>query len=225
MSDVTIDFAKARENMVECQVKPGGVRDTHIWDVLGAVPREAFLPDALKELAYMDKDIEISGRTLMAPLTFARLVELADIGSDDLILDIACGTGYSTAVLATLGGTVVGLEEDKAAIARGSEILQSLNIDNGVIIHSPHAQGHAAQGPYDVIFINGFVPEIPQSLFEQLTENGRLVCVTQNPEAINGGVMCGVCVHKGAHDLVWRNGFEISTATVPGFEKKAAFAF
>lgn len=225
MSDMTIDFAKARENMVECQVKPGGVRDMRIWDVLGTIPREAFLPDAFKELAYMDKDIEISGRTLMAPLTFARLAELAEISGDDLILDIACGTGYSTAVLAALGGTVVGLEEDKTAVAHGSEILQSLNIDNGVIIHNPHAQGHAAQGPYDVIFINGFVPEIPQNLFEQLTENGRLVCVTQNPEAINNGAMCGICVRKGTHGLAWHNGFEISTAAVPGFEKEAAFVF
>lgn len=220
MSDVTIDFAKARENMVECQVKPGGVRDTNIWDVLNEIPREVFLPEELQVLAYMDKDIEFGARRLIAPTTFARLAELADIQPNDLILDIACGTGYSTAVLASLGGTVVGLEQDDALVQQGSEIFQNLNIDNAVIVQGSHAEGQSKQGPYDVIFINGFISEIPDQLISQLAGNGRLVCITEN-----GGAACGVCVSKLESGLHRRNGFEISTGPVPGFEKEARFIF
>lgn len=219
-SNVSVDFAKARENMVECQVKPGGVRDTKIWDVLDAIPRQAFVPDDLKNVAYIDKDIEFGSCRLIAPLTFALLAELAEIEADDLILDIACGTGYSTAVLAALGGTVVGIEQNAELVAQGTQILQNLDIDNGLIVNAPHADGQAQQGPYNVIFINGFIPEIPLKLIDQLAENGRLVCVTDNK-----GAACGVRVRKQKNSVSRHHGFEISTGAVPGFEKQAGFTF
>ncbi len=221
MSDIAIDFQRARINMVESQVKPGGVRNMKIWDIMSEVPRDVFVGAEHAAIAYMDKSVPQSqDRKLIAPLTFALLVELAEIQPNDLILDIACGTGYSTAVLSALGGGVVGLEQDSELADKGSQILLDLDVDNGVIVTGPHAEGQAKQGPYDVILINGFVPEVPASLLAQLNDKGRLVCVSEHNQTSSGMIYT-----KINDSISVRAAFEMITEQVPGFEKEEAFSF
>ena len=221
MSDIAIDFQRARINMVESQVKPGGVRNMKIWDIMSQVPRELFVGKDHAAIAYMDKSVSQSfDRKLIAPLTFALLVELAEIQPNDLILDIACGTGYSTAVLSALGGGVVGVEQDSELADKGSQILLDLDVDNGVIVTGAHAEGQAKQGPYDVILINGFVPKVPASLLAQLNDKGRLVCVSEHNQTASGMVFT-----KINDSISVRAAFEMITEQVPGFEKEEAFSF
>lgn len=221
MSDISIDYQRARVNMVESQVKPGGVRNMDIWDVMSEVPRELFVEETQKPVAYMDKHVALSAdRVLLQPLTFALLVEIADVKKDDLVLDIACGRGYSTAVLAALGATVVGIDQDETLCDAGTQILQDLGVDSGVIINGPHAQGQAKQGPYNVILINGFVSHVPQTLFDQLAPDGRLVCVTTHDDT-----SCGMVYRKINDSISHSVAFETLAAEVPGFEKEESFSF
>ncbi|MGC6472125.1 MAG: protein-L-isoaspartate O-methyltransferase family protein [Parvibaculales bacterium] len=221
MSDIAIDYQRARINMVESQVKPGGVRNMDIWDVMSVIPRELFVETSQKPVAYMDKQVAMSPeRELLAPLTFALLIEAAGVQAGDLVMDVACGTGYSTAVLAALGCAVVGVDQDEALCEAGSQILQDLGVDSGAIIHGSHAAGQAKQGPYDVILINGYVSVVPQNLLDQLAPGGRLVCVTTHNET-----SCGMIFTKINDSISQSVAFETLAAEVPGFEKELSFSF
>jgi protein-L-isoaspartate(D-aspartate) O-methyltransferase len=153
------DFAAARLNMVESQVRVNAVTDERLIAAMAAVPRERFVPISRQGIAYMDEDILVSDgkapRFLMEPRVFAKLAQLAGITADELVLDVGCGTGYSTAVLARLAGTVVGLEADENLAAQAGATLSDLGVDNAVVVAGPLAEGYGKQAPYDVIFMNG----------------------------------------------------------------------
>jgi protein-L-isoaspartate(D-aspartate) O-methyltransferase len=170
-----------RFNMVECQLKPGGIRDYRVTRQMSSVPREAFINGTSRDLAYADLQLQCSAadteRTMLTPTALALLIELADIQQDDVVLDIAGGTGYSAAVLAGLASTVIALEDDEAFNEKAGNIWQDLGVDNAVAVCGPLTQGQAKQGPFDVIFINGCLTTKPEVLLGQLAENGRLVCV------------------------------------------------
>ena len=174
-------YAQARFNMVECQIKPGGVRDYHITKLIGNLPREAFIGGAGRDIAYADVELECGAgdgvRKMLTPLAFARLAELSALTINDVVLDIAGGTGYSAAVLAGRASTVIALEENEAFSEKASAVWQELGIDNAVAVTGGLKQGQAKQGPFDVIFINGCVAQIEQDLLAQLAPSGRLVCV------------------------------------------------
>ena len=114
---------------------------------------------------------------MLTPTALALLIELADIQANDVVLDIAGGTGYSAAVLAGLASTVIALEDDEAFNEKAGAIWQDLGIDNAVAVAGALPEGQPKQGPFDVIFVNGCLAETPTTLLEQLTQNGRLVCV------------------------------------------------
>lgn len=173
--------AEARFNMVECQLKPGGIRDYRLTLQVGRIAREAFVGSTARELAYADLELECSAgeahRILPTPTAFARLAELADVQADDVVLDIAGGSGYSAAVLAGLASTVIAVEEDEAMVEKAGAIWQELGIDNAVAVAGSLTEGQAKQGPFNVILIGGCVAELPEALLQQLTDGGRLVCV------------------------------------------------
>jgi protein-L-isoaspartate(D-aspartate) O-methyltransferase len=173
--------AENRFNMVECQLKPSGIRDYRVTRQMSSVPREAFITGTSRDLAYADLQLQCSAadaeRTMLTPTALALLIELADIQQDDVVLDIAGGTGYSAAVLAGLASTVIALEDDEAFNEKAGNIWQDLGVDNAVAVCGPLTQGQAKQGPFDVIFINGCLTTKPEALLGQLAENGRLVCV------------------------------------------------
>lgn len=170
-----------RFNMVECQLKPGGIRDYRVTRQMSSVPREVFVTGTSRNLAYADLQLQCSAadteRTMLTPTALALLIELADIQQDDVVLDVAGGTGYSAAVLAGLASTVIALEDDEAFNEKAGNIWQDLGVDNAVAVCGPLTQGQGKQGPFDVIFINGCLATKPDALLGQLAENGRLVCV------------------------------------------------
>lgn len=178
MPQDTID--DLRFNMVECQLKPAGVRDYRLTDRIMQVQREAFVAGSDREIAYADIELScLAGeceRNLLTPTAFGLMAELADIRSNDVVLDIAGGTGYSAAVLAGLSSTVIALENDEAMIAKAEAIWQELGIDNAVAVCGALPEGQAKQGPFDVIFINGCIAGTPDALLAQLSDDGRLVC-------------------------------------------------
>lgn len=177
-----MDTAKARKHMVDSQVRPNDVTDKDLIRAMGTLPREAFVPANRRGLAYVEKDVPLfEGRWLLKARDFSKLLDAAHIKPTDLVLDIGCGRGYSTAVMAHLASVVVGLEDNPEAIAEASATCTDLGLDNVAFVEGPLAEGYAQQGPYDVIVLAGGVEVLPEKLFDQLSpEGGRLVTILMN---------------------------------------------
>lgn len=175
------DFAQARRAMLDHQLRTSDITDRRLLAAMGRVPREEFVPEARRSLAYIDRAHtlveERGGRALPAPTPFARLVQLAGVGAEDRVLDVGCGTGYSTAVLAELAAAVVGIEETAALAELARNNLAALGIGNAEVVEAPLVAGVPGKGPYDVIIIEGEVASVPEALQRQLVEGGRLVAV------------------------------------------------
>jgi protein-L-isoaspartate(D-aspartate) O-methyltransferase len=217
-----MDFAAARQNMVECQLRPNRATDPRVVEAMGAVPRERFVPVALRDLAYVDEDLDIgSGRFLMEPMVFARLIQAAQIAPDDAVLDIACGLGCSSAVLARLARTVVALEQNAAQAAEAARLLREVGAGNVQVANGPLAAGWPSQAPYDVIVIEGAVPEVPPALVEQLGEGGRLVAVVNPGRPMGQAVLA---VRRGGV-LAQRILFDATTPRLPEFAREPGFVF
>lgn len=212
------DFAIQRHNMIESQVRPNGITDARIIETMAAVPRELFVPESRRELAYMDEDVLIAitpdgaKRWLIEPMAFARLLQLAEIGPQDLVLDVGCASGYSTAVIAGLAESVIAIEEDDVLVKIASENLAKLGITNAAVTQAPLAKGMPSEAPFDVIFLNGRVPAVPQTLLSQLKDGGRLVGVIgENP--VSPALVCT----RSSKAMSSRNVFDASVAALPGF--------
>lgn len=222
-----IDYARARRNMIESQLRPNGVNDRRVLGALLAVPRERFVPAPRRPLSYIDEDVMVKegsdqepARWLMEPMAFARLIQLADIRGRELVLDVGCGSGYSTAVLAQLADSVVGLDSDEELAASAEAALVELEVTNAAIVTGPLAEGYASQAPYDVIVLEGAVEHIPETLFGQLRDGGRLVAVVRQ-----GPVGRATLFQSVAGTVSSRPAFDISIHPLPGFQRPPAFAF
>jgi protein-L-isoaspartate(D-aspartate) O-methyltransferase len=226
-----IDFERQRLTMVESQLRPNEVTDTRLLAAMRTLPRERFLPLSLKKLAYMDEGIEVfpaidgaPARFLLAPMVLARLVQLAVVEPHDTVLDVGCATGYSTAVLARLGRSVIGLEPEPELAKAAGLALRELDIANTDIVKGALAKGHPEAGPYDVILLNGSVPMVPESLFTQLKEGGRLVAVVRGGanNASQGKAYLFVKADGEASGLPH---FDAGARPLPGFAPEPSFAF
>ena len=211
---MTVDFQEMRVKMVDGQVRTTDVTDVAILSAMLSLPREKFVPAQRRGLAYIDEDIEVapaaegrSARYLMEPSPFARLAQLAEIRLRDTVLDVGCGTGYSSAVLSRLAASVVGLESDAGLAEAATANLAELEIANVTIEQGALAAGHAAAAPYDVIFINGAVDEVSPALFEQLNDGGRLVAVVGQGNAARATLYVkegGIVSHRTAFNAAVR---------------------
>jgi len=216
-----MDYAAARHNMVESQIRPNQVTDPLVMTAMAEVPREAFLPKSLRGVAYVDDDIPLgNGRHMMEPLVLARLLQGAEIAASDVVLVIGCATGYCSAVLARMANTVVALESDSDLAEAATATLGEQGIDTVAFVEGALRDGYAKQGPYDVIFFCGAVPEIPVAIREQLSEGGRMVAV------ISEGPM-GKAVLVTRRDGLFSSleKFDAATPLLPGFESKPSFVF
>jgi len=212
-----MEFSVARENMVESQIRPNGVTDIALVAALAAVERENFVDEARRSVAYLDKELPIgNGRYLLEPMVLGRLLQLAEIKSTDLVLDIGPGTGYSTAVIARIAESVVGIEQDKVLCEASSQTLLDMGVINAAIICGDHVDGVSCEAPFDVIVINGQVRWVPQSLFDQLGQDGRLVAVVGAKDAGRAMVY-----KKQGEKLSSRAVFNASAPFLTGFETPA----
>jgi protein-L-isoaspartate(D-aspartate) O-methyltransferase len=216
-----MDFSVARHNMVENQIRTNKVTDARLLDALDTVPREAFVPEVFKSVAYLDGDIDVGGRRLLEPMVFARMLQTAAIQPHEVVLDIACGTGYSSAVLSRLASTVVALESDKALVGRASALLAEQGADNVAVVEGPLAEGDKAHGPYDVIIVEGALAEVPDALAAQLADRGRLLAVTKKPGAVGAATI----TLRVGDSYSTRSLFEAAATVLPGFARKPGFVF
>ena len=216
------DYAAARYYMVEGQIRPNKVTDHRLVEAMLTIPREVFVPKASRGIAYVDEDIAIgNGRYLMEPMVFARMLQEAGIQETDVVLDIGCGSGYSTAILSRLAATVVAVESDAALAQRATEALAEVGVDNAVVFNVPLTDGYPVQGPYDVIIIEGSVAEVPETICNQLAEGGRMVVAVEGENGIGemrlfrrvGGVVSSRIL------------FEARPRLLPGFEAQPKFVF
>jgi protein-L-isoaspartate(D-aspartate) O-methyltransferase len=214
------DHRTQRLNMVDSQVRTNDVTDVRIQEAMREVPRERFVPSAKQPVAYADTAVEIvSGRFLLDPRTFSKLAQLAEIEPADRILDVGCGSGYSTAVLARLAGRVVGLEEDAELVRVASDTLSALGI-TAQVIQGNLARGCPASAPYDVIFVNGAIETPPEGLLEQLAEGGRLVTVVRN------GPQGRANIFLREHGRISsRTDFDSNVPLLSGFRHPKSFVF
>lgn len=218
------DFKQMRENMVECQIHPMGVISEQVLNAFANVPREAFVPDDKKNIAYCDEDIEIcKGRYMMEPSVLARLLEYADLKSDDIVLTIGSGAGYTAAILSQIVSTVVCLEEDAALIERAQSVLDANGFCNIVGFSGPLSEGAPKNAPYSLIIINGGVSEIPTAITEQLAPNGRLLAIVQEKENQAGKATLIEC--NDAKACSSRILFDANTPYLAGFTPKEKFEF
>lgn len=218
----TTEYSAARMNMVEGQIRPNKVTDQRVVDSFLAVPRDQFVPDSLRGVAYVDKSIPVAkGRYLLEPMVLGRLLNDAKIESTDIVLDVGTGTGYSAAVIGRLAATVVALESDSELAVFANQAMQTQGVDNAAVMHGPLNAGWAKQAPYNVIIVQGAVAAVPQSLLDQLAEGGRLVAVVL-PESGQGVARL---YQKNGGQVSSRILFDASAALLPGFEAKADFQF
>lgn len=172
------DHAEARRRMVENQLKPNRIVDPRLLAAMAEVPRELFVPTALKGAAYVDEDVPLGdGRFLIEPLALAKLLQAARIRPEDVVLVIGCASGYAGAVAARLAGTVILLAGDAAESAALDRRVAEAGADNLVIQEGDPREGLPSQAPFDVILLVGAVARVPQRLLDQLAEGGRLVAV------------------------------------------------
>lgn len=215
------DFAAARQHMVQNQLQPNKLTDERVAAAMSDVPRERFVPDAVSGVAYMDGDLEIApGRYLMEPRVLARLLQAAQAAPGELALDVGCSTGYASAVLAQLVGTVVGLESDEALSTQAGNILAELGVDNAVVVNGDLTEGKADQGPFNLILLGGSVPQVPQVLKDQLDEGGRLLGVVNK-----GGIGRGTVITRRGDKFLQEELFEATVPPLPGFEEQGGFVF
>lgn len=222
-----INETAARLNMVEGQLRTNKVTDEAVLEGFLTVPRERFVPQSLRGIAYVDDDIPLgNGRVLMEPLVLARLLQAAAIGKDDRVLEIGCATGYATALLAQMAASVVAIDSDAQLLAAARANLAALGIGNVQLFEAPLAAGWRGGAPYDVILITGGVAAIPPALSDQLAEGGRLVTVAE-AAASPADSRCGkaVLMTRAEGRVSSRPIFDATIQPLPGFARDAAFVF
>ena len=221
------DYQDARQKMVDNQIRTTDVTSHSVLKAFLTVAREDFVPTPLKPLAYIDSDLQVSGgerdgvgRFVMEPSPLAKMLQLAQITRDHVVLEIGCGAGYAAALLSLLAGSVVAVESDAALAEAASAKLSETGYDNVAVVTGDLEKGYAAEAPYDLIFFNGAVETVPAALFDQLREGGRLVAAIGSGLAAqahlfvkDGGVVSG------------RPAFNISVKPLPGFRKAEEFVF
>lgn len=215
-------FADARKCMVDSQVRPNRVQDPRILAALRRLPRERFLPSGVQALAYSDEDVPLgNGRFMMEPMVFAKLLQAARLQDNERVLVVGAGTGYGSAVIAACGCRVTALEEDPALLAFAGAILP-IEAPGVTLVSGPLAAGWPAQAPYDIILIEGAVPEIPAALASQVhQESGRILAAI----CARGRVTQAFMAEATAFGLGMTSLFDCGTPPIPSLRKAPIFAF
>ncbi|CUH99806.1 protein-L-isoaspartate O-methyltransferase family protein [Leisingera aquaemixtae] len=214
------DFAERRRMMVDTQIRPSDVTKYPIIEAMLAVPREQFVPAAQREAAYADQNVSLGGsRVLLEPRTLAKMLDALDIQKDELVLDVACGLGYSTAVAARVAQMVIGVEEDEDLAEDAQTLLSETGADNAIVHTGPLAEGAAEHGPYDVILVQGGAEELPAPLLAQLKDGGRIAALMMTGAL--GEVKIG---YKSGGGISWRFDFNAAAPVLPGFAAAHEFA-
>ena len=219
-----MDSAVQRKNMVDSQVRPSDVTDRRISRAMLAVPREAFVPEAQRDVAYMDGPLLVSApgarpeRALLSPRIFAKMVQQLALEADATVLDVAAATGYSTAVLAMIAKRVVAIEGDARLAEEAKSNLSRRGAANCDVVVGELRDGSPEHGPFDGILINGKLNDVPPSLLNQLKDGGRLVAILDV-----AGVGKAFEWRRFAMSFDRRALFDAEAPVLPGFERHVEF--
>ncbi len=217
------DFAAARRHMVDGQVRPNDVTDLRLISAMLEVARERFVPQTSVSLAYLDLDLAVgegalASRRLLKPMVLAKLIQAADLGGTDRVLDVGCATGYAAAVLGRIAAQVVALEQD-AGLAKAARAALS-SLPNVSVVGGPLVEGWPQAAPYDAILLEGATEIEPQAFRRQLKDGGRLVCVLGS-----GPGAKAMLYRRSGEEMGGRPIFDAAAAVLPGFVKPPVFAF
>lgn len=176
------DFAELRERMVRRQIEARGIRDAAILDAFRTVPREAFVsPDYARD-AYDDHPLPIeAGQTISQPYIVALMIEAAEIGPDDRVLEVGAGSGYAAAIMSRIAREVIGMERQHDLVEVARRRLERLGYDNVRIIEGDGTRGCPEEAPFDAILAAASGSHVPPSLVAQLASGGRLVMPIGDP--------------------------------------------
>lgn len=214
------DFAARRTMMVDTQVRPSDVTKFPIIEAMLATPREVFVPASMVEAAYVGETLTIApGRVLLEARTLAKMLDSLDLQGNELVLDLAAGLGYSSAVMARLAEAVIAVEPIETLAEDAEAALETAGASNVVVERQPLTEGAPRHGPYDAIVVQGGVEIFPQALADQLKEGGRAVAVFM--DGALGVVRLGI---KRQGVIRWRDIFNAAAPVLDGFSKERAFA-
>jgi protein-L-isoaspartate(D-aspartate) O-methyltransferase len=215
------DFTAARIAMVDCQVRPSDVTKYPIIDALLSVEREKYVPTDMRDVAYVGEHIHLSaGRVVLEARTFAKMLDAVNVQPNEAILDLGCGLGYSTAILARMADAVIAVESNETMAATAEKTLAENDVDNAFVVVAPLVEGAAKHGPFDVMFIQGAVETIPDALLKQVKPGGRIVAIFA--EGALGQCRLGI---KSEAGVSWRYEFDATAPILDGFQKSLEFQF
>jgi protein-L-isoaspartate(D-aspartate) O-methyltransferase len=214
-----VDFQSARKAMVDHQVATSGVTDPRLLSALRRIPREIFIPADRRTLAYTDAHHPLGrNRFVMAPATLARLLQLAEVLQTHSVLDCWPGTGYSTAILASLAREIVALEPDAALAEAARANLAALGITNATVLNDDRPSRDINK--FDTILIEGALENLPESLLELLVPQGRLICLVRK-----GPVGTATVLEKGREGVVMRTTFNANLPVLDAGKSTEDFVF
>ena len=213
------DFAQRRTMMVDTQVRPNDVISYPVIEAMLNVPREQFVPDSRRDVAYAGENLELApGRVLLEPRTLGKMIDILDLQNSDLVLDIGSGFGYSAAIIARIAEAVVAVEDDPEMATQAEARLAAQDVFNVAVVQDALNEGCASQGPYDAILIEGAIEDMPAAITDQLNEGGRIVALFR--EGHLGVVKFG---RKLDGRINWRSAFHADAPVLSGFVQQRGF--
>ncbi len=218
-------FATARQKMVDGQVRTNDVTDTRIIEAMLSLPRELFVPEDRRALAYLDLDLDVTDgrsakRYMIKPQVLAKMVQAVSIEATDKVLVVGCASGYAAALAGRLAAKVTATESDPALVEKGNKVLSQLGFTNVAIRAGAPCDGDSADAPYDAILLNGATEVTPERLFGQLAEGGRLVGIFAASRPARAAI-----VTRSRGDFGHRALFDAAAPVLPGLERHPSFVF
>jgi len=217
-----LNLEQARFNMIEQQVRTWEVLDQRVLDTMSAVPRERFVPEQVRNLAFADLQLPIGhGQVMMEPKLEGRLLQALDLRPTDSVLEVGTGTGYVTACLAKLAGRVVTVERHPGLSQAAQERVRSLGIGNVTFRIGDAAEGWDQDGRFDAIAITGSLPEVPLAYKRQLNVGGRLFVVVGGPPVMEAMLVIRVGEAEWSHESL----FDTDLPLLEGAVRPQPFVF
>ena len=196
-----METQSARHRMVEIQIAKRGVRDQRVLDAMKDVPREEFVAREIQHRAYDDSPLPIGfGQTISQPYVVARMCEMAGLEGDEHVLEVGAGSGYQTAILASLVRRVTSVEIVPELARRAAKHLEHLGFENACVLLSDGSAGASAHAPYDAILVSAGAPRVPTLLVDQLSDGGRLVLPVGERARQR---LCRITRHSHDYDVVY----------------------
>ncbi len=216
-----MDYKAARHQMVVSQLRTNHITDEATLNAFEKVEREDFLPNNLRDNAYVDEDLPIGeNRVLMKPLIAAHLIQAASLDEDDEVLIIAAGTGYEAALVCEFTNSVIAVEENITLRKKTEEVLNEKSLNSIAFLASSNKEGAAEHAPFDVILILGAVEFLPEHFIAHLREGGRIVYIERKDKV--GHLKKIVKTASGFTETIIRDS---QTALLPGFSVEKEFSF